>query len=283
MGWSTYANLKASQKIRLPFLKVPGTQTANTYYDLWALPGHVQGTAPTAGAGGAVTLDVSNAGAWNRGLQAADTGKGWWLLATDHNRQVAQTNANQYLLMDRLAHGAFAFSGSPPVTTTFSPAIDGTARLATGEGALILVTMQVAASAGVNTFTIDYTDQNGNSATTPSFFNTASAVINRAGVNQTNGGGTVLWVPLAAGDWGARTITAINQTAGTATGTFTIALVKPINVAAAYALGVPYTRNHVRGMSGLMAIHDSACLSMVFIPTANSTAGLAGSFLLGQG
>ncbi len=168
------------------------------------------------------------------------------------------------ILVDRISDVQLAHAEATGAIT----GVDATSRLATGEGAQLWIDVSSALSAASNTLTFDYTDQDGNAGST-AVVTTASAVVGRS-VNSR------LWQPLAAGDAGVRTVTNVTLTAGTATGSINLCLVRPLAYAPVSVSSATATVTSERAFVGetaiLPRIYDSACLMMIFVP-ASTNAG----------
>lgn len=248
---------------RLPITKVlPSTTASNVPHTFWkstGIPG--AGADPSAGLAGAVTCSSATTGAI---LYTNPTSP-----ATMHivGIDMYSATAGTLILVDRLAHANVAINQT---TGAFSPVIDGTARLDAGEGAMIMCEVTGALSAASNSFTLTYTDEVGTSSTTPTVATVASAIVGRAPyVNY-------LWVPLASGDKGARTITNWTLTSGTATGNINIVLAKPLASVSILSSGSMSQKDFVVELPSLPRIKDNSCLMFYFVPSGAATAVLAG-------
>jgi hypothetical protein len=216
------------------------------------------GADPTLGLAGAETVSKASAGA----LPFPDAGASleWWITRAVRASTVnlAGYNASAIhgwtLIVDRLAHAQVAINQA---TGAFSPVIDGTARLAAGEGAMIIAEVSSALSAGNNVFTLDYTDQDGNAATTPSVTTVASAGANSLAYS------IYPFINLADGDTGARTITGWTLVSGTATGQINLALVKVLGAVPGTFAGEISDVDLLLQANDPVAVPNAACVNLL--------------------
>ncbi len=153
--------------------------------------------------------------------------------------------------MDRIADARFDMAvGASGAITGF----DATSRMPADEGALLWIEVAVATTAGIGTVTVNYTDQSGIAGTT-----TVTPVVTAIVGSSIN---TSLWQPLAAGNFGIRTITSVTITAG-GTGSIDVCLVRP--VAYVPALGNETLDNNMAVQRAIMPrVYDDACLALLF-------------------
>ena len=260
MGFSTFDSARAAFKpggsnLYVPYTKVAMTTAANRGCTLWMLGGTpAAGVVPTVGMDGAVKL--SKADSYNF-QNAAST---WWIgSVTIARNQNLVSNDGCYLTVDRLAHANVLVSQA---TASFSPIIDGTDRLATGEGGMIIAEVTTVLSAAANVFTLTYTNENGVSHTTPQITTVASTNPNSFAYS-----GSYFYIPLADGDRGCRTITGFNLISGTATGAMNIAIVKPLVWANHPVISDACVTDYLITKTGLVPVHNNACLCMLGIST----------------
>jgi hypothetical protein len=177
-------------------------------------------------------------------------------------------------LVDRIAHARFDRNQA---TGSLSPVLDGTSRLASGEGGQLVMEVVVALGTTATTRTFTYTDQNGNAGTTPNITDAASMVIGRTG--QTTIG---LFLPLADGDSGVRTVTDTTLgTTGQATGEYTLSIVRPLAVFSVPAVHLLCERDFVVDMPSLPRIYDDSCLTLYFLSaTASGSFTICGEIAL---
>ena len=228
------------------------------------------GSYPTAGVGNAAACDSSTTGACP--ITAATGGRKLWLGSTDF----AQYGFNEILIVDRLAHAQIA---NNQATAAFSPVIDGTARLASGEGGQIIVTSNGSISAASNGRQFTYTNQDGTAGRTAGgttgFISIASA--SSTAVIYTE----QIFVSLQDGDSGVRTITDTTLVSGTATGNLSIDLVKPIaRILCGSTTSIGRIKQLLVDLPGQIEISSSACLAMYVFRRDTNPACLVGKFNL---
>ena len=157
------------------------------------------------------------------------------------------------MLFRSLAHVSIA---NNQATGNISPALDGTARLASGEGGLLFAEVSSALSASTNNFTLTYTNQAGTaSRVTPTITTRSSGAV-------ATGTYSGMFLPLAVGDVGVRSVESWTLSSGTATGTNTFSIVKPIACISGSMAG-QFELNFLLNKPMLPKIHDSACLFWV--------------------
>jgi len=252
---------------KLIFTKLaPSTSVNYVPHTMWLASGNPPaGTTPTNGAGGAVVLTKDSTGA----IQFANASGGRTMhLVTQSVAGAVAGSGGTYILVDRIAHANVNNNAS----VTFSPIIDATSRLATGEGAVMWGEVTGALSGASNAKTITYVNQAGDPGrVTQQWSTVSSAVVGR--VPYTN----FLWIPLQAGDIGVRSVSVITNVSGTATGTFNLVLGKPIGPVIPIT-GANYiaARDYVVDVPPFPQIRDNACLSILYIPGSAAVHALQG-------
>ena len=237
-----------------------------TTLDLWSVAGSMTlGVDPTAGMAGAVATSKTSAGASY--FPDAPAGEDYYLWKAAVTRTAGTSFTSQgalFLAYDRLAHANVSIVQA---TASFSPVINGTSRLATGEGAQILCIVTGALSAAANVFNLTYTNQAGaGSKTTQNVTTVASAVVLRTPY------ASYTWVPLADGDTGVRSIEGWTLVSGTATGNINIILVKPLSYITQLLYYTEPELDYAVMLSGMQKIHNSACLCMAQTGSISTTA-----------
>lgn len=246
-----------------------GAAIANSLWTSTGLP--EAGTHPTLGLAGAVVLTKTSTGAL----------KGWINPTSPATLHVLGCSAiaiagsgGELIVVDRIAHAQIA---NAQATGNFSPNIDATSRLAAGEGAQIYCEVSSALSAAANSRTFTYTNQDGTAGrVTPSWSSVASAGTTRTPY------ANFVYVPLAAGDFGVRSIQSTNLVSGSATGQFDVCLVKPIFRMPLAGVAVPVQRDYVIEFPQLPRIYDDACLQFIFLPISAATQMVAGEIVLAE-
>lgn len=227
----------------------------------------------SAGIGGSASSLPTNGGANGRACSSSTAGallfptppssKHWFL----HAPQIcAVGGSGHYMLFDKLADVQVNHAANEAIT-----GCDATARLASGKGGMIMSEVVTNFSAASNVFNLTYTDQDGNSSTTPNI--TTQASITSGGAVST----FYLFLPLAAGDKGARTITAINNVSGAATGTMLLSIVRPVFEFTIGSRLAELERDLFLEFPQGVKIDDAACLFFGGSASSSFTHHLAGS------
>ena len=234
--------------------------SSNDTIDFWSGAGMFVGTFPGAGLGSAAALSRTSDGSFLQQLPLSSSMRSHIFRVGILQNQAAVNIEEQeswFLLYDRLAHATVAVSQS---TGSFSPVIDGTARLASGEGAMIIVTATNALGTGTNTFTLTYTNQAGTgSRVTGSVTTNASQLAGRL----VYGNSWIPFVDLQAGDTGARTITDWTLSSGTQTGNCSVALIKPLAWFSSTTVNCPQFKNLILNPFAWPIVHDDAALNLL--------------------
>ena len=148
-------------------------------------------------------------------------------------------------------------------------------RHTTGAGVMAGIVIHAALGATATTCTVNYTNQNGDSATT-----TATPI----GSSTANAVGRLLPLPLAAGDTGVQAVSSVTLAATTGTaGNFGVCLFRPLAIMSVNDFQGPavidaVTSGHWAGQ--LAEVHPDACLSIIGM--ANTAQSMAGTLLLGE-
>jgi hypothetical protein len=148
-------------------------------------------------------------------------------------------------------------------------------RYTSGEGVMAGIVIHTSLGSTATTCTVNYTNQNGDSATT-----TATPI----GSSTANAVGRLLPLPLAAGDTGVQAISSVTLTATTGTaGNFGVCLFRPLAIMSVNDFQGPavidaVTSGHWAGQ--LAEVHPDACLSIIGM--ANTAQSMAGTLLLGE-
>lgn len=234
------------------------TSTNRLWYSTWIADG-----TPTTGSYGAVGLangrvcNQSTSGAIN--FATASIGKQLYLLNCFIVTNTASSVLSFNTLVDRISDCTVLHSSSTGTIT----GLDATSRLGStggrGDGAQIFIEVQSTFSAASNSFQIQYTNQNGVSGRLTPVFSTVAARGN--GNCATNS----LYIPLQVGDTGVRSIQAITQSPGTATGQMTICLVKQLYENNIPIIGVGVSKDTITDIHQLPIIYNDACLMFMNI------------------
>ena len=218
------------------------------------------GTFPTAGLGSAaVCLDSSTGG-----VPYTNPSGGRTMHLVSFQAGCLHTGSptrGAIMLVDRICHANISRNQA---TGNFSPALDATSRLASGEGGQIFIECSVALGTGNTDRTFTYTNEAGTASRT-----TASV---KDGASQAYGEQIMdratkpygYFVELQAGDKGVRSIEACTLgTSGTATGEWCISIVRPLAIVLGHEAGGVYSMNAVDNLPPLPRIYDDTCFAMI--------------------
>jgi hypothetical protein len=118
---------------------------------------------------------------------------------------------------------------------------------------------------------MSYTDQSGNSGNT-------STAVTFGGTNVREATRAV-FLPLASGDTGIRSIETVTVLASTGTaGNFGITIGEAIAYLSIGGAGLPGWRDYVTGLPGLPKIESDACLALLWIPQTTTVPELFGGY-----
>lgn len=123
------------------------------------------------------------------------------------------------MLVDRLSHQG-GLSGTTTGAQTTNLPTAALTRYTSGVGVIGVIDIYSAVGNSGATMTVDYVDQDGNSATSPAF---------NFGISNYSGTNRIIPIPMADGDYGIRSISAVTLSGSTGTaGNFGVALIKPL-------------------------------------------------------
>jgi hypothetical protein len=228
-------------------------------FSMWGGIGNPSvGVNPSTGLGGAAVCTSATAGA----LKFTNPSGGRTMHLLSWSLNTTQGNCT-LMLVDRLAH---ANINNNQGTGNFSPVIDGTSRLASGEGAQLFMEVTATLSAAANSRTFTYTNQDGDDGrVTPTITTSASAVFGRFPYAD------YLWVPLQAGDTGVRSIESTTLISGSATGVINVVLCRPISPPIMTIIQSALTdRDYVTEIPSLPLIRSDSCLQFVGVAVSTT-------------
>lgn len=253
MALATWADYQA--EIAAPGEIVHMTKNALTspqgrWMSLWA-SAPLAGAAPTT----AAVPDRTTAGA----LGQQNAGAGNLRLA----RVAGYSQAGAALLLvDRLSHqGGLDATVTTPQTTNLPTA--ALTRTTSGAGVFAALEIYTQIGATGTTVTASYTNQAGTAGQVTPAIDFGAAGNREAG--------RLIWLPLAAGDTGVKSVESVTVLASTLTaGNFGVTLVRPLAM-----FWVPLTANPVTDLDAILGmnsqfpiIEDGACLQFCFLGTA---------------
>lgn len=240
------------------------TSTNRVWYSTWISDGQ-----PTTGSYGSVGL--ANGRVCNQSTSGAiifataSSGNSLYLLNCSIITNTASSILSFNSLVDRISDCTILHSSSTGTIT----GLDATSRLGPatgrGDGAQIFIEVQSTLSAGSNTFQLQYTNQNGIAGRLTPQFSTVAA---RGNANVAT---NTLYIPLQNGDTGVRSIQAITQSAGTATGQMTICLVKQLYENNLVILGSMVSKDTITDIHQLPPVYNDSCL--MFLNVTHTAGG----------
>lgn len=229
----------------------------NRYYSLWGFDGF-----PGAGAapgGTAVAPDNTT----NGGLKQTDPGGGRqkWLVSFEN--WLSNGHAT-IMLYDRLLHIS-GLSGTVNTAQTVGGSITRYTGSESWNNEAWIEIYSAIGSTGT-TVTMSYTDQDGNSATSP-----ATTI----GGTNFQGQGRMIPMPLASGDTGVRGVTSVTLAATTGTaGDFGVTILRPLVELPILQIGGGGISDY---LGSIPEIKTDACLAMMFIPHSVNRLGIGGA------
>ncbi len=164
-----------------------------------------------------------------------------------------------------------------PMTVTPNPGDLILPRYNNGEGVQILAEVQSALGATSRGFTVTYTDQSGNTGTTPSHATVSSQAASKIIYANSTAGP---FMNLAAGDRGVKSIQSCAlAVGGTGAGTIALWLCKPLLVLPVVQMtSTAHNYGEIRGIDegSVVEIQPGAALSWVWIPGSSGVATIEG-------
>lgn len=269
-GFSTYDSVINAVTVNGKMQKIPisklmtTTQGAqwNTTWDAVGIP--AAGSNPTAGVGNAATCSSSTTGAI---IYTNGAGGTYLHLTGLALGSTSQTNPCALLLVDRLAHCNIA---NDQATSSFSPVIDGTARLASGEGGMIILENTATLSGAVNQRSFTYTNQAGTGSRVTETFTCDENDVHAIPT------ANYLFINLQNGDTGCRSIESTTLVSGSDTGNFNVCIVKPLVMITTVIRNVSQF-DFIIEVPWMPKIPDNACLMFyAFINTIGNGQNITG-------
>lgn len=187
--------------------------------------------------------------------------------------RVAGGQPGRLWLVDRLSHQG-GLSGTTTGSQTTNLATAALTRYSSAEGVFAALEIHTQLGTTATTFTISYTDEQGNTG------NTSPATV--IGGTAFREAGRLLEIPLAAGDRGVRAVADVNLvgTTGTA-GAFGVVLYRPL--LALEVTAEPYDWDPLEHNGGnAPEIVADACLAWHFLPYTSSTGGFEASVQIAE-
>lgn len=228
-----------------------GAAAPYTPHSLWRADGFPgTGTLPPVGLGnGRVCNRSDGIGGIPFYLPPSGSGLTNYVVGVSCGNTSALTN---FFIFDRVSDVRVALTGSGSIT-----GLDATSRLQSGEGAQIWIENATALGTAT-TFNLTYVNQDGVTRTTPNLASQASAA------NHDNVLVTRLFMPLAADDMGARSVTAINNAGGSGTGDIVICLVRLVAMIQSVSLANINEYETILHHGQCVRLYDESCLMCVW-------------------
>lgn len=275
MGFANVAALVdaelAGKSKYLSFRKLPAVVTgAGTWYDYSMAPGSPTPQYYAAAPLTAQTLARATDGGFQHGGDVSPLTK---YLRKITAISVAAAGVPQRLtLLDYLMFYPFVDMGTPDSQSMTN--VQTLTRYTDGEGVQMMAVLVAPHGLVGDTFFVTYTNQDGTAGrVTPLHtMSTAIAVNGTILTTQQTGQGRAAFMTLQSGDTGVRSIEAVQCTAGTDVGLFTLVLVKPLAELTVREITAPTEKDFYLDAGGkLPAIVDDAYLNFISCPNGSLT------------
>lgn len=148
-------------------------------------------------------------------------------------------------------------------------------RYATGAGVQMFLEVTTTI-VGTPVLTIDYTDQDGNAATTP-------AVTCAANSAQRFAYSTGPYIPLAAGDTGVRSVDSVDLSAGGSSGVARLVFARPIAIVPLLSAATVVEKDYVTQTPRLPQLYDDHCLGLFLVCSSTTTGSVYGQLTAAAG
>jgi len=246
---------------RITFSKsVPSNTVANTYTTLWDSTGipAAGGYSGTTYQGQQVTSSTTGALSFTN----ATSPRKLFLLGGYGNTPTASANGT-LIILDRLLY----HPGINHATTGTTAMTGGSSlpRYTTGAGVMMFLEVTTGLNATAHTIAFSYTDSAGN----PGNSTTAITPIASSAARRIPYAG--LYIPLAAGDTGVRSVESVTVTGAGATGTSALVLAKPIATLPLASVGVQGKFDLLKDELDLPQITNNAALMFIVVSPSGAT------------
>ena len=298
-GFSSIDNLVNAitvnaQKTRTDFFKTftnAATSATGRLHEAFTGTG-IPGAGSFSGAAGAwVTCGDLNSGLTNAGAGIEHGGDvspmTKHILTASAWTSVATIIPGQLMLVDLLGyHPSLVVTGTP---TTLSaptlPARDNNGS-SNGDGVQVICIVQTALGAASPQLTLTYTPSDGTGSQTASLISPGNSASISTAFNAftTSSVPGTMYLPLAAGKKGVRSIASYAITNSSTTGTVAFAYVRPIATVPLFATNTPTEKDFIFQMPSLPRIYDKSCLMWIALVGGNmvaSTSSINGSIEFG--
>lgn len=266
----------AGQVNRFSFRKVPAVVTGQgTWYDYSMAPGNPSPQYYAATPLTAQTLSRSADGGLQHGGNVSPATK--YLRRISMSCVTAGGAVQRMYLLDYLLFYPFVDMGTPDAQAMVNTQV--LTRYTDGEGVRMMAVLVAPHGLVGDSFFVTYTNQDGTAGrVTPLHtMSTAIAVNGTILTTQQAGLGRAVFLTLQSGDRGVRSIEAVQCTAGTDVGLFTMVLVKPLASISLREITAPVEKDFFLDEKNLPVIVDDAYLNFITCPMGSlSSAALNG-------
>ncbi len=258
----------AGQVNRFSFRKVPAVVTGQgTWYDYSMAPGNPSPQYYAATPLTAQTLSRSADGGLQHGGNVSPATK--YLRRISMSCVTAGGAVQRMYLLDYLLFYPFVDMGTPDAQAMVNTQV--LTRYTDGEGVRMMAVLVAPHGLVGDSFFVTYTNQDGTAGrVTPLHtMSTAIAVNGTILTTQQAGLGRAVFLTLQSGDRGVRSIEAVQCTAGTDVGLFTMVLVKPLASISLREITAPVEKDFFLDEKNLPVIVDDAYLNIITCPTGS--------------
>lgn len=255
----------AGQVNRFSFRKVPAVVTGQgTWYDYSMAPGNPSPQYYAATPLTAQTLSRSADGGLQHGGNVSPATK--YLRRISMSCVTAGGAVQRMYLLDYLLFYPFVDMGTPDAQAMVNTQV--LTRYTDGEGVKMMAVLVAPHGLVGDSFFVTYTNQDGTAGrVTPLHtMSTAIAVNGAILTTQQAGLGRAVFLTLQSGDRGVRSIEAVQCTAGTDVGLFTMVLVKPLASISLREITAPVEKDFFLDEKNLPVIVDDAYLNFITCP-----------------
>jgi len=255
----------AGQVNRFSFRKVPAVVTGQgTWYDYSMAPGNPSPQYYAATPLTAQTLSRSADGGLQHGGNVSPATK--YLRRISMSCVTAGGAVQRMYLLDYLLFYPFVDMGTPDAQAMVNT--QTLTRYTDGEGVQMMAVLVAPHGLVGDSFFVTYTNQDGTAGrVTPLHtMSTAIAVNGTILTTQQAGLGRAVFLTLQSGDRGVRSIEAVQCTAGTDVGLFTMVLVKPLASISLMEITAPVEKDFFLDEKNLPVIVDDAYLNFITCP-----------------
>lgn len=182
----------------------------------------------------------------------------WTIRQSATTSKIASSRANA------IAGTAVDFTTDGTGTNTITTYIP---RYGNGNGVMPFVTCNTACGAATPNITMTYTDAAGNTGNTTPATSPAgktSPIIGHIPYSGTGAGKYGPFMPLAAGDYGVRSVQQLNLSVSYVSGTLAWCLARPLLYLPMTTIGVAAERDLLNQVPSLPQVQDGACLAWLF-------------------